>query len=215
VIELGEPEAAAGCQEKVGREAQITQGGMMVTRRTKFSISIEKLQIEFEGSQELGQHIQHGVQQAIGGLMNTQARLLAMQQPGHVFDGEVVDSTASSQGGQSGQMTNGLGDKPKQPRQRRAKGGPSIAHLLLGLKQEKFFSQARSSGEVLAYLKDSKGHNLRPSAVLTELQRMVQRGEGEASKLYRNKSDSENYVYKDSPFNEGQRSPSPADQPTE
>ena len=55
----------------------------MVTRKTKFSISIEKMQIEFEGSQELGQQIQHGVQQAIGGLMGVQARLLAMQQLSH------------------------------------------------------------------------------------------------------------------------------------
>jgi hypothetical protein len=187
----------------------------MVTRKTKFTISIEKLQIEFEGSQELGQQIQHGVQQAIGGLMSTQAQLLALQQPGQVLDGEVVHAAASPENGQSGQATNGNGDKPKPPRQRRPKGGPSIANLLLDLKQEGYFSQARSSGEVLAYLKDSKGHNLRSSAVMTELQRMIQKKDGEASKLYRNKTDSENYVYKDTAFNEGQRSPSPADQPAQ
>jgi hypothetical protein len=178
----------------------------MVTRKTKFSISIEKLQIEFEGSQEVGQQIQQGVQQAIGGLMNTQARLLAMRsQPAQIIDGEVVDAVVPP--GQA--ATDGNGDKQKQSRQRRSKSGPTVADLLSDLKQEGYFAQTRTGVEVQARLKD-KGNNPRQSNVLTGLQRMAQKSE-----LYREYNSENVYVYKDTPFHEGPRSPSPADQPAE
>jgi len=62
----------------------------MVFRKTKFSI---KLQIEFEGGHEEGQQIQQEVRQALGGLTNTQARLLTMRdQPGQIINGEAVET---------------------------------------------------------------------------------------------------------------------------
>jgi hypothetical protein len=44
---------------------------------------------------------------------------------------------------------------------------------------------------------------------------MVQKEDGDPSKLYRNKHDSKNYIYKDSPFNESPGSPNPPGQPAE
>jgi hypothetical protein len=182
----------------------------MAIRQTEFSISIEKLEIKFKGTQELGQQIQQGVTQAIGGLMNAQARLLtARDEPAQVVDGTVIDGTGSSVNGHD--TSDGAAEKAKQPRQRRTRSGPSIANLLLGLKQERYFSQARASGEVLSYLKDSKAHNLRGPAVMTELQRMVQKNDADPAKLYRNKNDSGDYVYKETPFNDDPRSPSPTE----
>ena len=185
----------------------------MVIRKSKLKISIKELSFEFEGSQEDAQAVQHGLQQTLGSLMNTQARVLTHRPHDPiVIDRAPVDGMANSD--ELPAAVNGNGEKPKPPRQRRAKG-PSIANLLLGLKQDKYFSQARSSGEVLTHLKDNKGHTLRSTAVMTELKRMVQKEDGEPSKLYRNKSDSENYVYKDSPFNENPGSPHPSERPAE
>ena len=181
----------------------------MVLRKSKLKISIKELSFEFEGSQEEAQAVQHGLQQTLGSLMNTQARVLTHRRDApQMIDAAPLGTLPN--GDERPATEDGNGEKPK--RQRRAKG-PSIANLLLGLKQEGYFSQARSSGEVLAHLKDSKGHTLRSSAVMTELQRMVQKQDGESAKLYRGKNDSENYIYKDSPFNENPGSPSPPEQP--
>jgi hypothetical protein len=185
----------------------------MATRKVKFNISIKELQIEFEGTQELGQQIQHGVTQALGGLMNAPARLLtARDEPARVVDAAVQDRAEPQVNGQA--SPDGSGDKAKSPRQRRTKGGPSIASLLHGLKQEGYFSQARTSADVLVHLKDNKGHSLPESTVRTELQRMVQKADGDPAKLHRSKIEKV-YFYKDTPFNEGPRSPSPAEQPAE
>lgn len=178
----------------------------MVSRKTKFSISIEKVKIEFEGSQELGQQIHQGVQQAIGGLMNTQNRLLSLrEQPVQVIDGEIVEGGSPP----GSAATAGNGEKQKQLRQRRSKSGATVADLLNSLKQEGYFSQPRTGTDVLARLKD-KGHNSRQSSVLTGLQRMVQKDE-----LYRESNNENVYVYKDTPFHESTRSPSPTDKPAE
>jgi hypothetical protein len=184
----------------------------MATRKTKLKISIKELSFEFEGTQEEAQVAQQGIQQALGSLMNAQSRVLTHRPDAPSVIDTVTVETATDQARPA--AANGTAEKPKPPRQRRVRG-PSLASLLLALKQEGYFSQARSSGEVLAYLKDSKGHTLRSSRVMTELQRMVQKEDGEPSKLYRNKSDSENYVYKDSPFNESPRGPGPSDQPAD
>lgn len=185
----------------------------MVLRKSKLKISIKELSFEFEGSQEEAQAVQHGLQQTLGSLMNTQARVLTHRPDApRIIDAAPVDTTAT--GEERPATVNSNGEKPKSPRQRRAKG-PSIASLLLGLKQEGYFSQPRPSGEVLAHLKDSKGHTLRSNAVMTELQRMVQKEDGEPAKLYRGKNDSENYIYKDTPFNESPGSPNPPEQSAE
>lgn len=169
----------------------------MVFRKTKFSISIEKLQIEFEGGQEEGQQIQQEVRQALGGLMNTQARLLTMRdQTGQSINGEVVYPVASP----SQTTTSSDGDKQKQPRQRRSKSGATVAGLLNGLKQEGYFTQPRTGADVLARLKD-KGHSCQQSSVLTGLQRLAQKDE-----LYRESNSESVYIYKDTPFHESTRS---------
>jgi hypothetical protein len=183
-----------------------------VTSKTKFRISITGFSIEFEGSQDLGQQIHQGVTKAIGGLMNTPDRLLSEspQEPREVIDGKISDADPVKPNGQHNRETSS--DKPKLPRQRRSRGGPSIPSLLLTLKQERFFSQPRSSGEVLNHLKDNKAHNLPESSVRTELSRMVKKQPDDPAKLYRTKNESGDYIYKDTPFDEGERSPSSTEQ---
>jgi hypothetical protein len=186
----------------------------MVIRRTKFSISIEKLQIEFEGSQEVGQQIQHGVQQALGGLMNAQARLLAMrEQVAPTGDVRVIDAPVSDDG-PVGANGNGTGtaantDKPKQPRQRKASGA-SLTGLLRAMKAEGFFSQARSRGDTEARLKE-KGHTFKSNNVAARLMELAQKNE-----LFRKAiGEDGNYVYKDSPFDESSGSPNAGQQPSQ
>jgi hypothetical protein len=132
--------------------------------------------------------------------MNTQARLLTIRgQPNQIINGEGVDSSQAT--------TSGNGEKQKQPRQRRPKSGATVAGLLDGLKQEKYFSHPRTGADVLARLKD-KGHNCQQSSVLTGLQRMAQKDE-----LYRESNNESVYVYKDTPFHESIRSPGSGELP--
>jgi hypothetical protein len=191
----------------------------VVTRETEFSIEIEKLRIKFKGTQEVGLQIQQGVTQAIGGLMNAQARVLAAQpQDGEVIEAVIPNGLPVQANGHSNQaVAEGTSEKLKQPRQRRSKGGPSIANLLLGLKEEGFFTLARTSADVLVHLKDNKGHTLPENSVRTELQRMVQKEDADPAKLHRTKNDSEKklYIYKDSPFNESNGSPSSGELPAQ
>ena len=121
----------------------ILKGKIMVTQKTKFSISIEKLEIKFEGTQERGQQIQQGVTNALGSLLNTQAHLLSTrEEPIEVVPETVPAKTSLASNGQShpdlANGTNGAGnsEKPKQVRQRRTKG-VSVANLLVGLKQDR------------------------------------------------------------------------------
>jgi hypothetical protein len=179
----------------------------MVVRKSKLKISIKELSFEFEGSREEAQAVQHGLQQTLGSLMNTQARVLTHRfDAPQVIDAVPVDTMAT--GDERSAAVNGNDEKPKVPRQRRGKG-PSMASLLTGLKQEGVFSQPRTGAEIVAHLKDNKGHNARQSTVLTELQRMTQRGD-----LFRT-SNGDTYIYKDSPFNESHGSPNPPEQPAE
>ncbi len=129
-----------------------------MTAKTKFRISIKEFSIEFEGNQDLGQQINQGVTQALSGLMNTHDCLLTEgpQERREFIDEKIVDADPVKPNEQHNQALNG--DKPKQPRQRRARAGPFVANFLLGLKQEGFFSLAHSSGEVLNHLKVSKAH---------------------------------------------------------
>lgn len=189
----------------------------MATRKVKFTVSVKELKLEFEGTQLEAHDVQHGLQQTLGGLLNTPARLLGREenaQPVGRRPMAVVDAVPAGHdnGNRAEPAGEGNGERQKQPRQRKGRG-PSIAKLLADLKQEGYFAQARASGEVLTHLKDSKGHTLRSSNVMTELQRMVQKDEGEASKLYRWKNSDGAYIYKDSPFHDSPGSPTPPEQP--
>jgi hypothetical protein len=175
----------------------------MITRKTKFKVSIKELSFEFEGSQEVAQQVQQGIQQTLSGLMNTQARVLALRDDSQVIDSEPVASPVQTNGDAHSPATDGDPDKSKS--QRRGKKGTSLAALLRAMKEEKFFTQARLGTEVLARLKDM-GHTYRSSNVLTELQRFVQRRE-----LYRANNSDNVYVYKDTPFDEGPGTPSSVD----
>jgi hypothetical protein len=190
----------------------------MDSRAVKFSISIEKLEIKFEGTQELGQQFQNGINQAIGGLVNSQTRMLAAGTGKSAPDTLIVNAQPVPENGQqldavpaaNGHPANGT--KSKVSRTRVASGGPSLANLLAGMKQEGYFGQPRSAGDVVTHLKDSKGHTFLAKNVMTGLQRMVQKGEADPAKLYRTKNESNNYIYKDTAFDEGPQRPDAADE---
>src|SRR5437660_655132 len=101
----------------------------MATRKVKITIELEKLKISVEGTQDAGQQVQQ-LTQAFGGLLNSPARLVSEQDEPTTINGE----EAPDHGGQKGNgqsSPEATGEKSKQPRQRRARGGPSIANLLL------------------------------------------------------------------------------------
>jgi hypothetical protein len=181
----------------------------MATRKVKLRISIKEFSMDFEGTQDLGLQIQQGFTEAIGGLMNAQARMLAAQpEPGQVIDAEVSDSGTARVNGQESQ--NAYGEKGKQPKQRRARSGVSLTNLLRGLKKEGYFSQARPVSDILERLKD-KGHsNFTESNISARMQELTKKNE-----LYRDKNGQGVYVYKDSQFDEAQRSEGPSEQPAE
>lgn len=168
----------------------------MATRKVKFSISIKELNLEYEGSQEIGQRIHQGVTHALGSLINAQDRLLAAPpRSGQVIDAGFSDAGASKANGQD--SPDGNSEKPKQSRQRRTKG-TSLIGLLRSLKKEGFFVQARPVSEIKERLKD-KGHNYSDSNISARLQDLTKKDE-----LFRDSS-GEVYVYRGTPFNEGER----------
>ena len=193
----------------------------MAIRNTKFKVSIKELSFEFEGSQEVGLVVQQGIQQSLGSLMQTQARVLAHRET----PGVVAEALAPLFDGQHGQTVpplngappvNGAippntatpvnGERVKLPRQRRPKSGVPMA-LLREMKAEKFFSQTRSAAEILEKLK-LKGHTVQQSVISARLKELTQKNE-----LFRiNGAEEGSYVYKDSPFNENPGSPNPSDQ---
>jgi hypothetical protein len=183
---------------------------LMASQKVKWKLSIKEIYAEFEGSREDAQQLQHGVQQALGNLIGTQARLLAPPGPGggQVIEAQVEQTPATEGNGQKTIGSDSNGQKQAKPR--RARSGLSIVTLLRGLNKEHYFSEPRSGAEVEAYLKDKKGHSVRNAALLTQLQRLVTKGE-----LHRDKNADDTYIYKDSPFDEGRGSSSPPDQPVQ
>lgn len=196
----------------------------MAVRKTKFRISIKELSFEFEGSQEVGLEIQQGIQQSLGSLMQTQARVLAhreasgvvVEAPAPLFDGQDAQGASPLNGAPPlngaippNTATPTKGEKVKPARQRRAKADSPMA-LLREMKAEGFFAQARSAVEIQEKLK-LKGHTVKTSTISARLKELTQKKE-----FFRdNAAEEGSFVYKDSPFHEMPGSPNSPEQPSQ
>jgi hypothetical protein len=182
----------------------------METPITKFEMSFN-LSIKFEGAHEVGEQIHQGLQQSLGGLMNTQAKVLALrEQPSKVVDAKDTARPLVAPNGQSSPLrADGGVKKPKEHRQRRARAESPTA-LLREMKTEGFFSQARSVSEIQEKLK-LKAHTVKLNILTARLADLIKKKE-----LFRNNGVEESsYVYKDTPFDEAPRSSSPAGEPVQ
>ena len=185
----------------------------MVIRNNKLKISIEKLSFEFEGSREDAQAVQQGIQQTLGSLMNTQSRLLDYRNDlPKIIEAKSSDTSsavAPATGDASLPTMHENGEKPKQPRTRRAKAESPTA-IMREMKAEGFFLNPRSASEIQKKL-EVMGHTVSISTVSARLKDLVKKKE-----LFRdNGSEEGSYVYKDNQFHESPRSPSSPDQPAE
>jgi hypothetical protein len=180
-----------------------------VEQPVEFKFSLTGLSFEYKGpSHRAGQALQHGLQQSLNGLMNTQRVVLAEPEAlpalpiTYTPAPEPPGATPTTPGPTptNGHATNG--DKPRKTRKPR---GPSVTTLLREVIKEGFFREPRLFGAIRQKLKD-KGHNPPTNRLGDRLKELVQKSE-----LFRQKS-GEDYAYKDTKFDDTPRS---ADAPDE
>jgi hypothetical protein len=167
-------------------------------QRIKFKVSLKELSFEFEGSRDIGQALQSGLNRSLAQLLDTQRTVLALSTQKEPLveseelngDHEPVPENPASPG-----------KTPKRPR----RTGPNLAGLVRELKAEDYFKEPKTMSNIIDVLK-VKGHIVKPNSLSGRLQTMAQNKE-----LYRQQTD-DGFVYKDSPFNE---SPGTQDPPVD
>ena len=184
----------------------------MAEQKIKFKVSIKELSFEFEGTREVGQALQAGLNRSLGSLLDTQRvamsiaaapALTPVSNPGLVDDPPAHDEVPN------GHTTNGkahapAAEKVKKPRK---SGGETAMTLLRGLIAEGFFKEARSVEGIRERLR-LKGHTNQGglTARLPELAK---------KKVLFRVENKDGFIYKDTPFNDGPATSPPVDQPAE
>jgi hypothetical protein len=191
----------------------------MAKQEIKFKVTIKELSIEYEGTREVGQSLQAGINRSLGSLLDTQRAAMAIpapppQQP-TLFDalgqvepspnGKTVSSHATGQPAAPTPVPATAAERVKKPRK---SPGPSLKGLLRGLIQEGYFKEPRTVDAIREKLKDN-GHGATSKALSSRLQEMTQGGE-----LFRQKS-GDIYVYRDSKFDDNARNPTPPAEPAQ
>ncbi len=128
----------------------------MGTRRIKFELSFEKLSFKFEGDQEIGKHLQDGIQRGLGGLMETQRRVLTHHR--------IIDATPQSSDGD---------DPPRKSIRQKRTGSRGPRALIAALRSEGFFDEPKGIADIQAKLR-TDGHNLESNNLSGPLKRFTQ-----------------------------------------
>lgn len=179
----------------------------MAKQEIKFKVTLKELSIEFEGSREVGQALQTGLNRSLGSLMDMQRAATALPAglpPPRATLFDAHDASDDTGNGQSA-VTPPPAEKPKKQR----KGnGSSLTTLLRELKTQNFFNEPRTVEAVRERLK-LRGHNHPDKTISSRLLGLTQKNE-----LFRDQ-DGERFVYKDTPFHEGPRTSVPPAEPAE
>lgn len=177
----------------------------MAKQEIKFKVTLKELSIEFEGSREVGQALQTGVNRSLGTLLDMQRAATAL--PAGLPPPRPTLFDTHEPGDESGNGQPAIATPPVEKVKKQRKGnGSSLTTLLRDLKGEKFFTEPRTVEAVRERLK-LKGHNHPDKTISSRLLGLTQKNE-----LYRDQ-DGERFVYKDSPFHEGARTSVPPAEP--
>jgi hypothetical protein len=176
----------------------------MAEQKIKFKVSIKELSFEYEGSREVGQALQTGLNQSLARLMDTQRTVMALPNGTTPPATEIVDGDGAA-APPAAPTPAAPAEKVKKPRRT---NGVSLINILRELKQERYFNEPRSAESIREKVR-LKGHTFSASTVAARLQDLTKKKE-----LHRAESE-EGFVYKDTPFNESPGAPSPPVEPAE
>ena len=188
----------------------------MAEQKIKFKVSIKELSFEFEGTREVGQALQAGLNRSLGSLLDTQRVAMAIpagpalspeSNPRLFYANPTGDEVLN------GHTANGKATSPapvlaaEKVKKTRKNGGESAMTLVRSLIAEGYFKEARTVETIKERLR-VKGHN-NPRGLTTRLQELAKKDE-----LFRNSTD-DGFMYKDTPFNDPPATPAPPVEPAE
>jgi hypothetical protein len=182
-------------------------GVPVVSKRTvKFSISLEKLAVNFEGDAEIAERVHGQISGALGALASVQGRLLpggtrpsSPELPAVQIDSspkrkkrrrkaaDVLDTSSILDGETVTDAESGNGDAESTRRESQSSG--LLTTLLTGLKDEQFFASKRTLGAIRDAL-STKGHSYKNTDISPMLTRFTQK-----SILKREKNPQKQWVY--------------------
>jgi hypothetical protein len=168
----------------------------MVNRKVKFKISVKELAFEFEGDAETGQRLQQGIQDSLGTIIDMPGRVVLPLE----HNGPIIDAS-SSPDGEAGLTPAELPVQPEAKRATRKTSRPkgtSAAARIKALRDEGFFSQERSAGEVQEALAH-RGYTFEPKEIAAALLQVLRK-----QLLDRRQNDKGNYIYFEKATSNGQ-----------
>lgn len=195
----------------------------MAEQKIKFKVSIKELSFEFEGTRDVGQALQAGLNRSLGSLLDTQRVAMAIPagpaftpaiNPG-LFDTSPTGNEVLNGHSENGHTATGKATAPvpvavpaaEKAKKTRKSGGESAMNLVRGLIAEGYFKEARTVESIKERLR-LKGHN-NPSGLSSRLQELAKK-----DLLFRNSTEG-GYIYKDTPFNDAPATPAPPVEPAE
>ena len=165
------------------RLVRFSQRDTMGSGKVKFSIN---LSITFEGDSVLGGIVQQGVQRSLTPLIETEGRILGVEEQPETLG----DSTPVTTATKRRRRTRVSAAAPDgEQRKGRPASPTSVLGLCEGLVKEQFFSVKRTAEEVREHLVN-KGHNRQPNRIADALLNLTKKGI-----LSRQKNDGGVFVY--------------------
>lgn len=130
-------------------------------------MTIKELTVEFEGEQEEAQLVQIGLNRVFDGLMDTQNRLLEIEDA----DYQEVEALPTPNGNVKTDKTS----KSKQAKRRSPRDNTRMEKIQ-SLKDEGYFSEKRAVGDIRDALKN-KGFNFESSQIASTMQYLTKKNE--------------------------------------
>ncbi len=184
----------------------------MAEQKIKFKVSIKELSFEFEGTREVGQALQAGLNRSLGSLLDTQRvamaipagpALTAVNTPPLVDDPPGRDDVPNGHAPNGHAIPAARAEKVKKPR----KSGETAMTLLRGLIAEGFFKEVRTVEDIREKLR--LGGHTNPGGLTARLPELAKK------KVLFRVENKDGFIYKDTPFNDGPATSPPVDQPAE
>ena len=120
----------------------------MAEQKIKFKVSIKELSFEFEGTREVGQALQAGLNRSLGRLLDTQRVAMALPSPTPaptLFDtGGPVETPTNGHAPDSPARNGKPTPAAEKPKRTRKSGNETAMGLLRGLITDGYFKEART-----------------------------------------------------------------------
>jgi hypothetical protein len=154
-----------------------------MANKIKFEMSVKEITFKFEGDYEQGQRLQSGISKTLGELGKLQTMAVGAEEPKQITGSvttlpkrrsrrkrtEDADSNAEN-GPQGNGADQGHGEE-------RRSTGTSVSQLLRGLRETGFFSNPKTTKEIVSHLATAGHTGVRSSSLTATLQNLVRKNE--------------------------------------